>query len=141
MIIDEDEYRPSLAAYRALAAENERLKLELALRDAEELSDREEDISYIRRTLGVSPQLAVALMRLYRGRNVAYVTIEQLLSTVYGADSDQRNDVNVKVLIHKLRAKLGARCIETEWGKGYRLTDAGVRRVESAFHRKQGRAA
>ena len=47
----------------------------------------------------------------------------------------------IDVWVCKLRNKIGAECIETVWGSGYRLTAQGIEVVKSVLSTEQRRSA
>lgn len=79
----------------------------------------------------LSPGVAHVVRALYasKGRTVTHL---QLLEAIPSpAELEDRSQSNVGTLVCRARKRLGAGAIESVWGRGYRMTEAGMATVTS----------
>jgi DNA-binding response OmpR family regulator len=95
----------------------------------------------LRRAYKLTANEASVLLKLYRGKGS---TVRE--NTLHNARLVERNVGKeqdwpvVKVLICKLRKKLGKSMILNDWGVGYALSPEGMRLVQEALDQKEGAA-
>jgi DNA-binding response OmpR family regulator len=109
------------------------LKAEIAdLRTELGLAVTDDQITALRKRLGLSPNEAWALFALNQSGRV--MRFEQLLAHMPArGDPLDRGLDQVKTVISKVRHRVGPEVIETVWGVGYRITDAGREKVAEAL--------
>lgn len=108
------------------------------LRAALGLSGRLTHRATIQRAFGLSPQESQLLQTLYDagGRVVPHLTLN---SIVLGAEAYENGSDSVKVIVCRVRAKLGSEIVETTFGGGYSISQEGRALIASAL--KIGAAA
>lgn len=81
--------------------------------------------------LGLTTKEAALLMILHR-RAGRVVTKEGLMEAMYNGMDEPEVKI-IDVFVCKLRRKIGMDAVDTIWGRGYRITEAGVALVEQAM--------
>lgn len=117
-----------------LEEENRALRRELSYELDRSKLDR------LRSSLGMSPCELSVLWSLYsaNGRVVSPAALDALIP----AEENPDRDLQVfKVWVNRIRKRLGAKAIETHWGRGYSLTDLGRLLVNEALEAPARRAA
>ena len=76
--------------------------------------------------LGLSPTeaLIAGVLRAAKGRQVS---IESLIWSTNVPSGE-----NIRAHVYRIRKKLGADAVLSQWGRGYALSDSGLRMAESA---------
>lgn len=87
---------------------------------------------------GGRQQVADFILTLYRAKGRVVGTF-QVLEAIPPKDhgGDERNPDIVKVWAHTARLAIGRSCIETCWGRGYRMTPLGLEKVAAILGRTQ----
>jgi DNA-binding response OmpR family regulator len=119
-------YEALLATVGELTDERDFYRRELGqMRDAE-------GAELMRGRLGLTPREADIVMVLHarRGRSVTYAGI---MDAVYSERPEEPAEAIVKVFICKIRKKIGADKITTNWGTGVQLSVAGVALIDQAL--------
>lgn len=92
------------------------------------------EMADLRKTFGLSKNEAWMLLVLHHagGRVLSNEHLLLNMPTVR-IDACDRDPSQVKTVVAKVRAKVGDDTIETAWGSGYRITDAGRAKVAEAL--------
>lgn len=99
--------------------------------------DRDREVAFTR-AFKLTPMMAGLVSRLYaaRGRVLTAEALSDSLSFVPGRlDHAGVGDEAglIKVMVSKLRKRVGADAVETVWRRGYRLTETGLALCDAAL--------
>lgn len=105
------------------------------LRSEPALSIEEERISLTRRALRVSPQEARLLLVLYDSKRVmSKAALEERLPLLKTEERYIAHNGGITtVLVCRIRARLGKDAVVTEWGLGFKLSEAGRALIATAL--------
>lgn len=130
-----------MSEYQAVCEERDALKEECAwLKGSASAEATAENSGLLQSAYALSPVEASIILELY-GAHHRFLTYETLNERLPERWVNSRHIKTLKVWAHRIRAKMGADVLDTVWNQGFRLTYAGIAKVDSTLASEPGRAA